>query len=100
LTPKNPGFVSGCGDGRDRGVLDRAYGLATHEIVTAIERLLQVEVLRVENEQQVFTPMVALKQGRGSFADALIAELGARAGCTPTLMFDQEAVRLPAFDLV
>lgn len=42
---------------------------------------LQVEVLVIENEQQVFTSMVALKQGRASFADALIAELGARAGC-------------------
>ena len=39
---------------------------------------LQVEVLAIENEQEVFTAMVALKQGRGSFADALIAELGAR----------------------
>ncbi len=44
--------------------------------------------------------MVALKQGRGSFADALIAELGARAGCTRTLTFDQMAIRLPSFELV
>jgi hypothetical protein len=38
--------------------------------------LLQVAVLAIENEQEVFTAVVALKQGRGSFADALIAELG------------------------
>ena len=70
------------------------------DIATAIERLLQVEVLAVENEQEVFTAMVALKQGRGSFADALIAELGAWVGCTRTLTFDQKAARLPAFELV
>ena len=30
----------------------------------AVERLLQVEVLAIENQQEVFTAMVALKQGR------------------------------------
>lgn len=65
-----------------------------------IERLLQVEVLAIENEQEVFTAMVALKEGRGSFADALIAELGARVGCTRTLTFERKATRLPGFELV
>jgi predicted nucleic-acid-binding protein len=100
LTPKNLGFVSVVAMVETVWVLDRAYSLTAHEIATAIERLLQVEVLAVENEQEVFTAMVALKQGRGSFADALIAELGARVGCTRTLTFDQKAVRLPAFELV
>ncbi|HXZ39930.1 MAG TPA: hypothetical protein VEG68_04260, partial [Terriglobales bacterium] len=81
-------------------VLDRAYGLTAQAIATAVERLLQIDVLAIENEQQVFTAMVALKQGRGSFADALIAELGARAGCTRTLTFDQKAIRLAGFELV
>jgi len=100
LTPKNPGFVSVVAMVETVWVLDRAYGLAAHEVATAIERLLQVEVLEVENEQEIFTAMIALKQGRGSFADALIAELGLRVGCTRTLTFDQKAVRLPAFELV
>lgn len=100
LTPKNPGFVSVVAMVETVWVLDRAYGLTAQEIATAVERLLQVEVLAIENEQEVFTAMVALKQGRGSFADALIAELGARAGCTRTLTFDQKALRLPSFELV
>ena len=62
--------------------------------------MLQVEVLAIENEQEVFTAMVELKQERGSFADALIAELGARAGCTRTLTFDQKPLRLPSLELV
>ena len=100
LTLKNPGFVSVVAMVETVWVLDRAYGLTAQEIATAVERLLQVEVLTIENEQEVFTAMVALKQGRGSFADALIAELGARAGCTRTLTFDQKALRLPSFELV
>jgi len=100
LTPKNPGFVSVVAMVETVWVLDCAYGLTAQEIATAVERLLQVEVLAIENEQEVFTAMVALKQGRGSFADALVAELGARAGCTRTLTFDQKALRLPSFELV
>jgi predicted nucleic-acid-binding protein len=100
LTRKNPGFVSVVAIVETVWVLDRAYGLTAQEIATAVERLLQVEVLTIENEQEVFTAMVALKQGRGSFADVLVAELGARAGCTHTLTFDPKAGRLPGFELV
>jgi len=100
LTGKNPGFVSIVAMVETVWVLDRAYFLTAQEIATAIERLLQVEVLAIESEQEVFTAMVALKQGRGSFADALIAELGARVGCTRTLTFDRKAARLPGFELI
>jgi predicted nucleic-acid-binding protein len=100
LTPRNPGFVSVVAMVETVWVLDRAYGLTAQEIATAVERMLQVEVLVIENEQEVFSAMVVLKQARGSFADALIAELGARAGCTRTLTFDQKALRLPGFRFV
>jgi predicted nucleic-acid-binding protein len=100
LTPENPGFVSVVAMVETVWVLDRAYFLTAKEISTAVERLLQVEVLAIENEQEVFTAVVALKQGRGSFSDALIAELGVRAGCARTLTFDQKALRLPGFEIV
>ena len=100
LTPENPGFVSVVAMVETVWVLDRAYSLTAKEISAAVERLLQVEVLAIENEQEVFTAMVALRQGRGSFSDALIAELGARAGCARTLTFDQKALRLPGFEIV
>ncbi len=100
LTSNAPGFVSIVAMVETVWVLDRAYGSTAQEIATAVERLLQVEVLAIENEQEVFTAMVALKQGRGSFADALIAGLGARAGCMRTLTFDRKSVRLPGFELV
>ena len=99
LSLANPGFVSVVTMAEIAWVLDRAYGLTAGAIAAAIERMLQVEVLLVENEQEVFTAMVALKQGQGAFADALIAELGARAGCTHTLTFDKKALRLPSFKL-
>ena len=46
--------------------------LRTTRIAAAIQRTLQADVLVVESEQEVFAAMIALKQGHGSFADALI----------------------------
>ena len=99
LTESNPGFVSVVAMVETVWVLDRAYGFAAQEIAEAIERMLQIEVLVVEKEQEVFAAMVALKQGRGSFADALIGELGVSAGCLHTVTFDNKAARLPSFKL-
>jgi predicted nucleic-acid-binding protein len=99
LTEETPGFVSIVAMAEIVWVLDRAYGLTARQIARAVERMLQADVLVVENEQEVFTAMIALKQGRGSFADALIAELGTRAGCAHTLTFDRKALRLPGFRL-
>jgi predicted nucleic-acid-binding protein len=99
LTEENPGFLSTVAMVEIAWVLDRAYGLGNDEIAAAIERTLQVEVLVVENEQEVFTAMIALKRGKGSFADAIILALGAKAGCSYTLTFDQKACRLAGFRL-
>jgi predicted nucleic-acid-binding protein len=99
LSEENPGFLSVVAMVETVWVLDRAYGLADAEIAAAVERMLQADTLVVENEQEVFTAMVALKEGRGAFADALIGALGARAGCACTLTFDKAALGLPGFEL-
>lgn len=99
LTEDNPGFISIVAMVETVWVLDRAYGLAAREIAAAVERMLQAEVLVVQNEQEIFSAMIALKEGHSSFADAVIGALGAKAGCARTLTFDQKALRLPGFEL-
>jgi predicted nucleic-acid-binding protein len=99
LTEENPGFISIVAMVETVWVLDRAYGLGTLEIAKAVERLLQADTLVVENEQEVFTAMIALKERKGSFADAVIVALGASAGCSHTLSFDRKALRLAGFQL-
>lgn len=99
LTEENPGFISIVAMVETVWVLDRAYGLADDEIAAALERILQADTLLVENEQEVFMATIALKEGGGSFAHALIGALGARAGCARTLTFDKTALRLPGFEL-
>jgi predicted nucleic-acid-binding protein len=98
LSEQEPGFISVVAMAETVWVLERAYGLADRDIAAAVERTLQVDVLIVESEQEVFTAMIAIKEGRGSFADALIGALDATAGCSRTLTFDQRALRLPGFE--
>jgi predicted nucleic-acid-binding protein len=97
LTEEEPGFVSVVAMVETAWVLERVYGLTAEELAAAVERMLEVNVLIVESEQEVFTAMIAVKEGRGSFADALIGALGAKGGCSHTVTFDQKALRLPAF---
>jgi predicted nucleic-acid-binding protein len=99
LTEAEPGFISVVAMVETAWVLERAYGLTAGEISVAIERTLQIDVLVVEHEQEVFTALNALKQGGFSFADALIAALGREAGCSHTATFDRKAARLVGFRL-
>jgi predicted nucleic-acid-binding protein len=100
LTEDEPGFISVVAMVEVAWVLERAYGLADREIAAAIEGVLQAEVLVVENEQEVFTATIALKAGHGSFADALIGALNAKAGCSRTHTFDRRAQPLSGFELL
>lgn len=84
LTEENPGFISLVTMVETVWVLARVYALSNHEIANAVERILQADTLLVQNEQEVFTAITALKAGTGSFSDALVEALGAWAGCTTT----------------
>jgi predicted nucleic-acid-binding protein len=97
LTEARPGFISLVAMVETVWVLDRVYGLSNHEIAAAVERILQADTLFVQNEQEAFSAMIALKSGAGSFSDALIGALGEWAGCTATLSFDRKTKRLKQF---
>jgi len=100
LTEQEPGFISLVTMIETVWVLDTVYGLPALEIAQAVERILQADTLVVQNEQEVFTAAVALKSGRGSFADALVGALGSWAGCGSTLTFDRKAGRLEGFEVL
>lgn len=100
LTENDPGFVSVVTMAEIVWVLDRVYGLTDREIADAVEQILQADTLVVQNEQEVFTAMIALRTGAGQFADALIGALNQWAGCKQTLTFDKRAARLSGFKLL
>jgi len=94
LTQDEPGFVSIVTMVETVWVLSRVYDLSNHEIAAAVEGMLQSDTLVIQNEQEVFTAVAALRVGRGSFADALVSALGTWAGCDSTLTLDTKAGRL------
>ena len=100
FTRESPGFISLITMAEIVWVLGSVYALADREIADTVERMLQADTLLVQNEQQVYTAMVAPRRGWGGFADALIAALGAWAGCASTLTFDKKALRLAGFELL
>lgn len=98
LSEDEPGFVSIVAMVDTVWVLERHYGFGRERIADAVENLLRADVLLIEDEPQVFTAMIALREGRGEFSDALIGALCARAGCARVLTFDRRALRLPGFE--
>lgn len=100
FTEEDPGFISLVTMVETVWVLGGVYTLSDREIATVVEQMLQADTLVIQNEQEVFIATMALKTGRGSFADALIGALGTWAGCTSTLTFDKSAVRLKGCDLM
>jgi predicted nucleic-acid-binding protein len=55
----------------------------------------------VQNEQEIYQVVVALRNGAGTFEDALIGGIGVWRGCSATLTFDRNAAkRLDGFQLI
>jgi len=97
LTAESPGFVSIVAFAESAWVLQRAIGMPKPKLAETLKRLLEAEQIVVEHEREIFSAVRVLEDGRGTFADGLIAALGHRAGCTHTLTFDEKATRMPQF---
>jgi predicted nucleic-acid-binding protein len=100
ITESEPGYISIVAIVETIWVLERTYEFSAADIAVAIEGMLQASVLTVENEQEVFTAMIAMKERRASFSYALIGALGAKAGSSRTVTFDRRAARLESFQLL
>jgi len=55
--------------------------------------LLSADTLEIQNAQEVYTAVVALRNGTGTFEDTLIGSLGIWRGCYTTLTFDDKAAQ-------
>ncbi len=100
LTEQDPGFVSLITVVEVVWVLKSLYQRSRQEIANDIEMILAADTLEVQNEQEVYEAVVALRNGTGTFEDALIGSLGIWRGCSATLTFDEKAAqRLRGFVL-
>ena len=100
LTEQEPGFVSLVCILEVVWVLKSLFKRSPQQIANDIEMLLAADALDVQNEQEVYSAVVALRNGTGTFEDALIGSLGIWRGCSATLTFDEDAAkRLHGFQL-
>jgi predicted nucleic-acid-binding protein len=100
LSEQEPGFVSLVTVLEVVWVLKSLYKRSRQEIANDVEMILAADTLEVQNEQEVYHAVVALRSGIGSFEDALIGALGIWRGCSATLTFDEKAAqRLRGFAL-
>lgn len=100
LTEQDPGFVSLVSILEVVWVLKSLFKRSRQEIANDIAMLLAADTLDVQNEQEVYAAVVSLRNGTGSFEDALIGALGIWRGCSATLTFDEDAAkRLHGFQL-
>jgi predicted nucleic-acid-binding protein len=99
LTDQAPGFVSVVVIAEVAWVLRSRFKAKPLEIADAIERILSIDSLKVQSEQQVYEAVVGVKAGEGTLADALICALGSSASCYRTLTFDDRS-HLPHFEVV
>jgi predicted nucleic-acid-binding protein len=100
LSDENPGFISLVTVLEIVWVLRSLFKRTPAEIAAHLAQLLAADTLRVQNEQQVFEAVFALKRGTGEIEDALIGALDLWAGCSVTLTFDRKAARLPHLRLI
>ena len=98
LSLQNPGFISVVAMVETVWVLERTYKLSRQTVSAAIERILQADVLVVEQEHEVFAAWAVFASDGGSFSDALVEALGAKAGCSHTATFDRKALRIAGFE--
>jgi predicted nucleic-acid-binding protein len=100
LSETEPGFISLVTILEVLWVLKSLYKRSRQEIANDVEMILAADTPEVQNQQQVYHAVVALRNGTGTFEDVLIGALGIWRGCYATLTFDEKAAqRLHGFAL-
>ncbi len=93
LTEQEPGFVSLVTILEVYWVLKSVFQRPRLDLANDIEKLLSADTLEIQNEQEVYNAVIALRTGTGSFEDALVGALGLWRGCSSTLTFDKNAAQ-------
>ena len=94
LTSERPGYVSSVVLAETSWVLSRVYKKSRADIAAIFENLLRSREIVVENAAAAYRAVgVYQSNAVAEYADALIAELAACAGCTETVTFDKSAAK-------
>jgi len=99
-TRDNPGYISVIVLSEYVWTLDRTFRFSRSDQGKAIQSLLDVENLVVEDHDLVRSALNEFKSSNVEFADCLIGRRNERARCLHTVTFDQKASKLDSFELL
>ena len=100
LTADDPGFVSQVVLAETAWVLESCYAADAARVEAVVETLLRTESIRVQQPDVVWRALRRFKASYGDFADTLIAEIAADAGCRVVYSFDRAAARRTGMKLL
>jgi predicted nucleic-acid-binding protein len=78
-------------------VLRRVYGQSKIQIVSAVETILNMDLLRFEHDRLVRRAFDQFRHSPADFTDYLMGEIATAAGCRDTVTFDRALKGSPGF---
>jgi predicted nucleic-acid-binding protein len=81
-------------------VLRSRYRMSREKISSALESLLSVTILEIQDRDLVEKALHDFRTGSASFPDYLIGWHNLKAGCVETLTFDRTLASYPGFSLL
>ncbi len=70
-------------------VLKSCYGAKKEDLVTFVEYLLGLDLMKLEHPRETGMALESFRSGKGGFSDYLIGHIAKEAGCESTWTFDQ-----------
>ena len=99
LSVAAPGFVNNIALCELVWVLEAGYGYAREQIAETLQRLFEIDRLRLESPELNWRVLDAYRTGI-DFSAALIALINAASGCDHTISFDRRAARFEKIRLL
>lgn len=95
-----PGFITIVSVIELTWVLESAFELNRSQIVEVFQRIMSVDVFKLDRVGVVASALRTYADGKADFADCLIERLSAQAGCDRTMTFDRNAAKTGGMVLI
>jgi predicted nucleic-acid-binding protein len=100
LSEDAPGFITLVSVIELTWVLESAFALNRSQIVEVFQRIMSVDVFKLDRVGVVASALRTYSDGKADFADCLIERLSAQAGCDRTMTFDRNAAKTGGMVLI
>ena len=100
LSVDAPGFITLVSVIELTWVLESAFELNRSQIVEVFQRIMSVDVFKVDRVGIVASALRIYANSKADFADCLIERISAHAGCAQTMTFDRHAAKTGGMVLI